>query len=73
MIVNSVKEIFFVAFVVQHAELWRIEEAAAVEPAHGDEISPLVISVTEIETAGCRSKRTVRAGYAAVRYLFAQA
>ena len=73
LIVHAVKDIFLVAFVVHHAELRRIEETAAVEPAHGDEVSPFFASVTEIEAASCRPKRAVRPGHASVRRRFAQA
>src|ERR1700733_7180795 len=73
LIVDPVKEIFLVAFVMHHAELGRIEKSAAVEPANGDEISPPVVAIAEIEAAGRRSKRPMGAGYGAVWRRFAQA
>ncbi len=62
LIVHAVEHIFFIALVVHHGELRRIEEAAGVQPVHRNEIAPLLAAVGEIEAAVGRAescRRTV--------------
>src|SRR4029077_17958285 len=57
--IHAIKYIFFISLGMHHGELWRIKKAATVQPIYGDEISQLVISVSQIEPGAGSAKATV--------------
>ena len=48
LIVHAVEQVLFIALVVEHGEFWRVEEAASVQAAYGDEVSPVLAAVRKI-------------------------
>ncbi len=66
-VVEAVEEIFLIAFVVDHPELRRIEEAARVEPVRRDEFPPVLAAVGEVEIQVRAAKATVTSRDGAVR------
>ncbi len=57
--IDAVKCIFFVALVVEDAELGRIEKAPGIQGVELDEVAPVFAAVGEIESAAGRSKGAV--------------
>ena len=66
LVVQAVEEVFLVALVVQHLEFGRIEESAGVQPAEGDEVAPLLASVSDVRVERRRAEAAVRGGHFAV-------
>ena len=62
LVIHAVKQILLVALVVRNLEFRGIKKAAVIQPAHGDEISPLGSAETQIEGNIRRSKTAVRGG-----------
>ncbi len=70
--VEAVEHVLFVAVIVEDLVFGSIEEAARVQAAGGDEVSPLVLPVGQIETTAGAAKRAVGSGYIAVGFRHAQ-
>src|SRR6266849_655282 len=51
---------------MDHLKLRGIEESTGVQAVHGDEVSPLLASISEIKARGGRAKRAVGRGHAAM-------
>ncbi len=49
MKVDPVEDVFFVALVVNDGKLGRVEKPAAIQSAGGDEVSPLLSAVAEVD------------------------
>src|SRR5580704_7734025 len=59
--VKPIEDIFLVPLVMHHRELWWIEEPAAVQSVGGDEVSPVLPAVSEIESEIGAAERAVGA------------
>ncbi len=49
--IKTVKKVFLIAVVVEHPKFGTIEKAACIQSAGGDEISPFLLPVSEIQSA----------------------
>ena len=67
LIIHAVEEVLLVSLVVHHDEFRRIEEAAGIQAVGGDEISPVLAAVAEVEAHIGVPKAAVFGGQAAVR------
>src|ERR1019366_3413098 len=66
LVVETVEHVLFITLCVEDDKLWRIEEAAGVEPVYRDEISPVFAAVGEVEVYVGAAKSTVAGGHVAV-------
>src|SRR5215469_14472082 len=71
--IDAVKNILLVAFVVNGSDFRGIKKTPAVQASQGDEVTPLVTAVCQIEACiGC-AKTSIGRSEIAMRNLFAQA
>src|SRR5450756_1532361 len=62
--VDTVEDIFFVALVMEHAKLRRIQEPAGIQTINLDEGPPLLAAVAQVNRTGRGPKRPIRSGNA---------
>ncbi len=65
LVIHAVEQIFLIAPIVDGLKFGGIEEAAGVQAVGGDEISPLLVSDGEIESANYGAEAAVGAVHAA--------
>src|ERR1019366_9632622 len=67
LVVETVEHVLFITLCVEDDKLWRIEEAAGVEPVYRNEISPVFAAVGEVEVRVGAAEAPVAGGHVAVR------
>ena len=50
LVVHAIKQIFFVALVMKYRKLGRIEKAPRLQAGGGNEVSPLLAAISQIES-----------------------
>ena len=52
-VIYAIVGVFLIALVMEDGKLGRIEKSAAVQPVKLKEVSPVLLPIAEVDTAGC--------------------
>ena len=58
-IVHSIENVLLITLVVEHGELWRIEEATGIESVGLKKVAPFLAAIRQIEAACRGSEGTI--------------